>query len=140
MKNPTDRSFIIWCFLLLFFGAVLLALDVMMTLSRFQDPSVSGFAAVICAAVLFGALICEIVAAIRGIIFVTNKSRSRRYRAFQSQKSSFLRLAAAAVILSLAEVVLSCVFGIEIWKLAVLVAAGILIPFICMISAGTLRS
>ena len=74
------------------------------------------------------------------IAFISTASRGRRFRAVQSKIRTFKRLSLAAIILALLQIILSCVFGIIIWQLALIVLFGIITPLIELLSTRALHS
>ena len=138
MKPLTKKSFLIWNLLMIPAGIVLIALDGLLMVRRFQNPELSRILVLFATLLLLAAGICEIAAGIRSISLSGSISRNMRPRAVGSKIRILKRLALAAIILCLAELILSILFGIIIWQLAVLLAAGILVPLICLISASKL--
>ncbi len=138
MKKMFGRFLKIWSPVMIFAGIVNIVLDVLLTLSRYQDPKVSRVLAFVAAVVLLACGIFQIVAGVKSFALVTNLNRGYRYRAVSSKIASFKRLCVAAMLLSVVEIILSCVIGIVFWEICALLAAGILIPVIYLISIKTL--
>ena len=140
MKRAADRSFRIWSLLMILCGILMIALDVVLTIVRFQDPDISRFPAFLATLILFAAGVIAVFAGINSLSFLNNTSRGRRYRAVHSKIRSFKRLALAVILLCVLEVILSCVFGVILWQLILLVLFGICVPLIYLIQAKTIYS
>ena len=138
MKQITGKSFLIWNLLMIPAGIVLIALDGLLMVQRFRNPELSRMLVLSATLLLLAAAVLEIIAGIRSISLSGSLSGNRRPRAVGARIRTLKRLALAAIILCLAEVILSLLFGIIIWQLAVLLAAGILAPLLCLICAPKL--
>ena len=138
MKKMRGRFLKIWSPVMILAGGINIVMDVLLTLSRYRDPEVSKVLAFCGTIVLLACAVCQIAAGIKSFILVTNLNRGYRYRAVSSKIASFKRLCVAAMLLSVAEIILSCVIGIVFWEICVLLAAGILIPVIYLISVKSL--
>ena len=85
-------------------------------------------------------IVIPIIAGIKSLTFLNNTSRGRRYRAVHSRIRAFKRMALFVILLSAVEVILSCVFGVILWQLILLILFGICIPFIYLLKAKTIYS
>ena len=138
MKQSPDKSLRIWNLLMLPAGIILSVLDGLLMIQRFRNPDLSRLLVFLATLILLASAVCEIVAGIRSISLSASVSPTRRPRVISAKIRILKRLAFAAILLCLAEIILSFLFGIIIWQLAVLTAAGILIPLICLIRAKNL--
>ncbi len=139
MNRKSDTSFRIWCFFMVLFGFLLIALDIMLMMHRFQDPSISRIMTLFSTLILLAAGILEVVSGIRGFIFSNGVSRGRRFRAVSAKMRSFKRFGLFALILSVFQIIFSCLTGIMIWQLALLIAGGVFLPLFYIASAKSLR-
>lgn len=139
MKHRSDTSFRICCFFMILFGAALTALDILLMLQRFRDPDLSRIMTLFATVLLFAAGILEIVSGIRGLLFSNGLSRGKRFRAVSSRMRSFKRFGLSVVILCVFQIIYSCLTGIMIWQLILLLAGGIFFPLLYIASAKSLR-
>lgn len=140
MKQKSDALFRIWSLVMILSGIILLALDGYLMVLRFKTPELSRFLTLIATLLLLACAVLEIVCGIKSIAFISTASRGRRFRAVQSKIRTFKRLSLAAIILALLQIILSCVFGIIIWQLALIVLFGIITPLIELLSTRALHS
>lgn len=120
-------------------GIIGIAFDVYIMILRFKSGEYSRILVLIAALIMLGYAVCEIVSGVKGISFVSQTSRGRRFRAAGAKIAAFKKLSLAVIILCLIHLVLSLIFGIILWQLAVLIVFGIVIPVFYMISAGSLQ-
>lgn len=139
MKQKSDALFRIWSLVMIFSGIILIALDGYLMIIRFKTPEISRFLTLIATLILLACAIIEIVCGIKSMSFISTTSRGRRFRAVHSKIRAFKRLSLAAIILALLEVILSCIFGIIFWQLALICIFGILMPLIELLSTKTLQ-
>ena len=139
MNRKSDKSFRIWCFFMILFGLGLTALGILLMLHRFEDPSISRIMTLFATLILLAAGILEIVSGIRGFIFSAGVSRGRRFRAVSAKVRSFKRFGLSVLLLCVFQIIFSCLTGIMIWQLALLLVGGIFLPLFYIASAKSLR-
>lgn len=140
MKRKSDNTFRIWSLLMILSGICGIALDVYLMILRFKAAEVSRFFVLVAALIMLGYAVCEITAGVKGLAFAGQRSRGRRFRAAEAKISAFKKLALSVIILCLVELILSLIFGIILWQLAVMVVFGIVIPLIYMTASKSLQS
>ena len=139
MKQKSDALFRIWSLLMILSGIILIVLDGYLMVLRFRTPEISRFWTLLATLILLACAILEIVCGVKSIAFISNTSRGRRFRAVQSKIRSFKRLSLAAILLALIQIILSTVFGIIFWQLALMILFGIIVPLIELLSTKTLQ-
>ncbi|MBR3241940.1 MAG: hypothetical protein IKF90_04465 [Parasporobacterium sp.] len=137
MKKTNGTALRIWSFIMIPSGIFCIVLDVMLMLPRFRNPEISKLLAFTGVVLLLFCGVLEILAGISGIGLLNASLRGRRLRAPEKRIRSLQRMSLFAVILALAEIVLSLIAGIVFWQLAAIALAGILIPLIHLIVLRT---
>lgn len=138
MKQKAVQTFRIWSVFLVLAGIVSAALSVFQMVLLFRDPQTSRFLAVAATLLMLAYAVLEIAAGMKSVSFSTAVFAERRVRAANAKVLSYRRMALAGILLCLIRIILSCIIGIVLWQLLVMIVFGVFFPLFYLLASRSL--